>query len=163
MIISTEKFQNAKKYWLSKFAGGLNEVQLMVDLYDKQEYKTANYEAALEKETVTKLLRISKNNHLSLYVLLLTALNVLLHKYTGQDDIIVTSPTYSLSDQQYNKYVLFNTDLHFEKNFKELLMEVNNTVVDGYKNQFYPIRRIMDDLGIEDSSPLFKIILFRIH
>ncbi len=158
-VISAEMFEDAKKYWLDKLSGDLRELNLAVDYPETHQYVEANYIRSFGNQVPGKLMHISKNNDLSLYVIMLTAFKILLYKFSGQEDIIVSSPTLIKSNQSYNKFIALRDFLSSEMTFKDSLMAVKETVLAGYKNQYYPIRKLIKLLNIENSLPFFRVIL----
>jgi amino acid adenylation domain-containing protein len=159
---SLEKFEDAKKYWLNKLSGELIEMKLFPDFpYSKEkEYETGKHPLTLEKEQMETCICISKNNDLSLYVILLAVLKICTFKNLRQDDIVVSSPTYKLSSQEYNKFVAFRETVRSGMTFRELLQTVQKTVTGGYKNQYYPIRKIIELLKLEEEFSLTRIVLY---
>jgi fengycin family lipopeptide synthetase D len=158
MILTTEKFEEAKTYWIGKLSGGFSDAGVLTDFPETNNYTQGSYDLGFNDALVRQLDHITKNNELSLYVVLLAAFKVLLFKYTGQGEIVVAAPTLTKSTQNYNKYIALKDRLNRRMTFKELLMMVNKTAIEGFKNQYYPIRRVMDHLGIEEQG---YALLFR--
>lgn len=164
-FIPFEELKEEEKYWLEKLSGQLSETKLLGDFPSKTNFKTSLHKIVFEEWLTDNLKKISKNNDLSLFVFLLTSFKILLFKYTEQHEIIVSSPTYSISHQEYNRIVVFRDFFYQEMTFKEALMTVSQTVQEGYKNQYYPIHRLIDLLDIGENLSLFRIILLyeKIH
>ena len=141
-IITTRMFEDAREYWVTKLAGQWDELNLLADFPKTREYEEANCQITLKNDLAEKLITISKNDDLSLYVLLLTFFKILLYKLTDQNDIAVATAALSRSKQSYNKGIILRDLLRPEMGFKELLMKVKQTAADGYANQHYPIRRL---------------------
>ncbi len=73
---------------------------------------------------------------------LLAALDTLLHRYTGQDDLVVASPIAGRDRQQLENLVGFfantlvlQTDLAGDPTFRELLGRVGQTTLEAYTHQ----------------------------
>ena len=160
-LFTLEMFEDARKYWLEHLSGELNEVKLFPDFPRGNQYKADHYKIEFGNQLVKELLRIGKKNDLSLYVILLTAFKILLFKMTGQSDIIVAASTLKESKQKSNTCILLRDRLNPEMSFKAFLMRVKETVVSGYKNQFYPIRELIESLhlNVETTAPLFSVFL----
>lgn len=162
--ISTQEFEDAKIYWLEKLSGELEEIQIPYGHSGELEgHRRRELRSAIGDGLAQRLDAISKNQDILLYVFLLAAFKVLLYKLSGTRDICVVSPVYSSSgeayEQDYNKFILLRD--HIEKNmtFKELLLNVKQTVIDGYKNQHYPMNRILEFLGQgTDAGYLYKAV-----
>ncbi len=158
-VIPIGMFEKEKKYWLAKLSGGLSELRLITDSPRNKEYMRKIHKLFFEEEVVNHLKRISKNNDLSLYVLLLVSLKILLFKYTGQNEIILSSPIYDTDSRNYNQTVVFRDFIYPDMIFKEVLMAVKQTVADGYKNQYYPIDRILNLLDKGNKLCLNRVVL----
>ena len=160
ILVSIEEFENAKKYWFEKLSGDLSEIKLPEDSSNHTR-TDGKQEIALEfpAEVSARLMQISKKMDLSLYVVLLAAWKVFLYKYTGQEDLSVTSPIYTDVEEiyNYNKCVVFRDILTDEMTMKDTLIKVKDTVTNGYENQYYPLSRVLELLEME-AEPLHKVI-----
>jgi len=169
VMVTLDRFEEAEKYWLDKLSGELGDLRLPLDFPETGQYESAVYKRTFDTEVTENVIRISKNNDLSLYIMLLTFYKILLFKYTysGQNDIITASPVYSESSRKYNKFVVFKDTLHSSMTFKEALMRVKQTVVESYKNEHYPFSNLGDSLGLkQENVSLFTrhaVILEDIH
>ena len=103
---------------------------------------------------------------------LLTAYFVLLHRYTGQDDILVGSPTTGRSRAEFagavgyfvNPIVL-RGDLAGNPTLTDLLQRMRRTVLDAFEHQDYPFARLVEELQPRrdpSRSPLFQT-MFGVH
>jgi amino acid adenylation domain-containing protein len=158
-IFTSGMFADAKKYWLNKLSGDLTPPDLSGDFPGTYRYKAGNLSMEFTNGMVEKLTLISKNNDLSMYVILLAAFKILLYKFSGQGDLIVSAPTLKESRQNYNQWIALRDHLHPGMTFKEFLMTIKETVVEGYKNQYYPIRKLIKLLDIKPTLSLFKVIM----
>lgn len=158
-FISTQELEDAKKYWLSKLSGNLEEVKIPNghDMKPKGDDRNELI-ITLDSKMDDKLTKISKNSNILIYVYLLTIFKILLFKLSGIRDVCVSSPVYvgqnQTEEQEYNKFILLRDYIEDSITFKELLMEVKQTVIDGYKNQYYPMDRIYEllDCGTNTDS-----------
>ena len=156
-----EKLESQKKYWLKKLSGPLSEINLIPDFPRVKQYKAAVHKILFGDETGAHLIRISKNDDLSLYVLLLTALKLLIFKITGREDIIISSPPLTRSgtgDGNIN-FIAFRSLIRAEITFRDFLMQMSRTVSEGCKNRFYSLDNVMEKLGLENHTLFYKIIL----
>jgi non-ribosomal peptide synthetase component F len=157
--ISLDMFENAKKYWLEKLSGELTGPEFSSDLPSRQTDSIDSFKMALAKNLSEKIIHLSNNNDLLLYVLLMTGLKIMLYKYTGRNDIIVSALTLKKSTQSYNRWIMLRDFLHPRMTFKELLMKVKDTVFAGFKNQYYPVHKLMKLLDIPDNNSLSRVTL----
>ena len=161
-----DKLAEARKYWLDNLSGKWEELFLPRD-FPAKKYEPAHYSLELGSRLTEKLNTAAKNDGLSLFVLLLTAFNILLHKFTGyglgyglneQQDIAILAPTLARSRQHYNKWIILKNLLDAQMTFKELLMAAKETVVHGYRNQHYPLDKLLKDLQVKDPASLLNVV-----
>jgi amino acid adenylation domain-containing protein len=87
------------------------------------------------------------------FMVLLTAYQVLLHRYTGQQEVIVGSPVYGRDRQEFADVVgLFINMLPLRATFnddpslREVLARVRQAIVEGIQHQDYPFTLIVEKL-----------------
>lgn len=158
IIFTSEMFEDAETYWRNKLSGELVEPGLLGDYARSGRYVNTGHKISFENQLTETLSRISKNNNLLLNVILLSVFKVLIYRYTGQDDIIISSAVLKKSCQGYNKYIALRDVLSPGMTFRELLTVVKETAADGYKYQYYPIRKLIKLLKLENPKSLFKFI-----
>jgi amino acid adenylation domain-containing protein/non-ribosomal peptide synthase protein (TIGR01720 family) len=159
MLLTTKEFEEAKRYWLNKLSGELSEIRLLGDFPGTRQYKPAHLKISFSSDLTEKIMHISKNNDLSLVVMALASFKILLYRYTGQRDIVVSTPIFNTLSQEYNKWILLRDIIDSQATFKELLIEVKQTVSDAYKNQHYPFRRLIEHLNKGKAFSLFRMVL----
>ncbi|WP_432108394.1 amino acid adenylation domain-containing protein [Streptomyces sp. AA1529] len=120
-------------------------------------------------ELLEKLRRIGEQHDATLYMTLLAAYSVLLHRYTQQTDIAVgtvvanrnRAEVEGLIGQFANTLVMRN-DLSGDPAFAELLARVRRTALEGYDHQDVPFEAVVDALQADRSlsrSPVFQTVL----
>ncbi|MFZ5989908.1 MAG: amino acid adenylation domain-containing protein, partial [Bacillota bacterium] len=159
-LLSLKEFEEAKVYWLQKLSGQINEVNLIRDFPTKSGFKKNACRFAIDRSLYEKLLSITKGQDLAIYVILLSALKVMIYKYSGQEDVVVGSPVYVSedSDIKYNHYILLRDFIYGEMSFKDIVADVRQTVIDGYKYQYYPFDRILS--SVYGSPYLLRVVLY---
>ncbi|HVI49175.1 MAG TPA: amino acid adenylation domain-containing protein, partial [Chitinophaga sp.] len=121
-----------------------------------------------DKQLAAKLNRLSRSHDVTLYMTLLAAFNVLLHRYTGQDDICVGSPVAGRTMQEVEDLVGFfiNTlalrnNLAGNPSFTAVLQQVRQTMLGAYDHQDVPFEKIVEAVTKErdmSRSPLFQVV-----
>ncbi|PHV12432.1 non-ribosomal peptide synthetase/type I polyketide synthase [Chitinimonas sp. BJB300] len=99
---------------------------------------------------------LAKQQGMTVFMVLLSAYYALLHRYTGQDNIIVGSPVMGRTEQEFSSiYGYFvnplplHVDLSAEPTTLALLEQVQRTVLNGLDNQEYPFVLLVDKLGLK--------------
>ncbi len=166
-LLTTEKFKKQEAYWLQAFAGDLLVLNLPSD-YPRPAIRSfegdrLNFE--LGEELTKELNRLAMENGTTLYMVLLAAYNVVLSKYTGQEDVIVGSPVAGRSHADLENMVgMFVNTLAMRsypernKNFLDFLQEVKENALMAYENQDYQFEELVDKLDIPRNlsrNPLF--------
>ena len=165
------EYENANEYWYNKLSGDISGLNFPYDYCRSLGDEKESLEVAFDGELAAQLLSVSKNQDPALYVYLLTAVKILLFKYTGQEDITITSPVYlgpkKVEDfSEYNKWIPLRDIFDEKMIFTEALTMVKQTTMEGYLHQFYPIRKTLSLLGAESKiRDLYRVlfILENIH
>ncbi|SEU42975.1 AMP-binding enzyme, partial [Myxococcus fulvus] len=102
------------------------------------------------------------------FMALLSAFQVLLARYSGQDDIVVGSPIANRQQAEIEGIVGFFVNtlalrarLSVGMTFRELLSQVKETTLGAYAHQDVPFEKLVDELKPErdlSRSPLFQVM-----
>src|SRR5439155_3350414 len=89
-------------YWRKKLAGVPESLDLPTDYArpSVQSFAGATQMFALDAELTAQLKQLAEQQGGTLYMVLLAAFKVLLHRYTGQNDICIGSP---IANRQYGE------------------------------------------------------------
>jgi amino acid adenylation domain-containing protein/non-ribosomal peptide synthase protein (TIGR01720 family) len=111
---------------------------------------------------------LSKDHGATLYVVLLAAFNVLLHKYTAQEDIIVGTPFAGRAKAEFASTVGYfvnpvplRASVSAAMAFETLLAELRATTLGALRHQDYPFSLLVDRLDVARDprrSPLFQMM-----
>jgi amino acid adenylation domain-containing protein/non-ribosomal peptide synthase protein (TIGR01720 family) len=172
LAAAAEQNPAGKEYWLNKIAGELSKSYFPYDTYKKgvSKHSVAEVEFALPKGLNLKLRTLSSGSDDALHMILLTGLVLMLHKYTGNRDIIVGMPIYKEGEDEgpgqrdfINTALPIRSEVIESLTFKELLLQVRENVIEADKNSNYPIEILSQQLNMpfneEESCPLFDIAL----
>lgn len=169
--IQNNSLSSHASYWQKQFS----DIPSVLDLpTDRSRPARLTYGGSVEsfkvdKDLLYNLEELSRKEGSTLFMLLVAAVNVLLHRYTSKEDLIVGTPIagryHSDLEQQIGFYVNslpLRTRLKPDMSFRALLREVKDTMLDSYKHQVYPFDKLIDDLKIErnlNRSPLFDVMV----
>jgi acyl transferase domain-containing protein/acyl carrier protein len=168
-LLESKDIKKQDAFWLDKFKGNIPRLHMPLD-YERPAVKSfAGDEIHLEigKETTFKIKQLNKETGTTLFMVLLAVYNVLLHKYTGQTDIIVGSPISGRRqvDLQnllgvFVNMIAFRNQPGPGKSFAAFLEEVKANAVEGYQNQDYPFEELVRKLGLQGETsrnPIFDV------
>jgi amino acid adenylation domain-containing protein len=172
--LNTDAMKNQEIYWLKQFAGEIPVLNMPTDYPrpNKQSFEGGSMHFRLESEYLGKLKNMAFETGTTLYMVLLAAYNVILSKYTGQEDIIVGSPIAGRPHADLSDIVgVFINTLAMRnfpernKTFKEFLLEVKENALKAYENQDYQFDKLVEKLNIRrdiSRNPLFDT-MFMLH
>ncbi|MFD4015300.1 non-ribosomal peptide synthetase/type I polyketide synthase [Streptomyces sindenensis] len=99
---------------------------------------------------------LARTHGVTPFMVLLSAYYLLLHRYSGQDHIVVGSPVTGRTRQDFaSVYGYFvnplplHADLSDDPTVAELLQQVRRTVLGGLDNQEYPFVLLVEELGLQ--------------
>jgi len=123
---------------------------------------------ALPPFLAERLTALSRKENATLFMTLLAAFQILLHRYSGQDDIAVGSPIAGRTRMEtegligfFVNTLVFRTDLSGNPTFKELLARVRQVALRAYEHQDLPFEKLVEELNPERDpgrSPLFQVV-----
>ncbi len=169
-LLRSELGQNHRRYWQEQLAGPLPALALPTDRPRPpvQTYRGAAHTFRLNPELMRRLKALSKDQNATLYMTLLAAFQVLLHRYTGQLEILVGSPTSGRNRGWLAGVVGYlvnpvalRAHLSPEQPFADFLGDVRRTVLAAFEHQDYPFALQVQDVQAErdaSRSPVFQVM-----
>ena len=104
----------------------------------------------------------------SSFMVMLTAFQVLLYRYTGLRDLVVGSPVINRNEVALEPLIgffantlVFRGSIDPEDSFAAHVRRVRDTVLEGFANQDVPFERLVEELGAErdlSRTPLVQIL-----
>jgi amino acid adenylation domain-containing protein len=159
------------KYWEKELADARSILNLPADnpRLPVQSFRGAVQISRWDEELVGKLRGLARSQEATLYMLLLAAYHVLLHRYTGQEDILVgssvagrTRPEFAEAVGYFVNQVVLRAKLSGNHRFHAVLRQVKQAVLGALAHQDYPFPLLVERLQpVRDSSysPLFQTML----
>lgn len=160
-----------KDYWIKRFSGELPQLNFPVDFErpSVQSFEGDSINLFLDMKWKEKIETFAKKQNCTVYMVMLAVYNVLLHKYTGQKDIIVGSPVAGRChpDLEHVIGVFLNVlpmrnTLSGELSFQEFLSEVKQNTLEAFENQEYQFEELVEALKIPRNlsrNPIFDTML----
>ena len=123
----------------------------------------------LSGELSEKLKELSRGEGVTLFMVLLAGLQVVLSKYTGQEDIAVGTVVANRNRVEVEGLIGFfvntlvlRTEVGGSPSLKEVLRRVREVTLGAYQNQDVPFEKLVEELQPErdlSRSPLFQVML----
>ncbi|MDF2802808.1 MAG: amino acid adenylation domain protein, partial [Anaerocolumna sp.] len=168
ILLSSGKFEKEEKFWREKLRGDLELTSFSYDSEKKSgdKYEVAWMSESFQSELSNKIGNISNNSYFGSYIILLSAILYLLHRYRRLSDIIVGMPVFkqkvkSIMEKNLLPLTTIINDID-EINYKSYLMNIQDTVKSANENQNIPdgvIRRILSDNKNNNNDVLNTIVL----
>lgn len=156
-------------YWRNQLAGS-DALKLPAD-YSRPTGEGnlgAHRSLALSSELTDQLMTLSRQQGVTLFMTLLAAFQILLHRYTQQGDIVVGSPIAGRNHQETEALIglfvntlVLRTDLSGDPTFTELLRCVRKVALEAYDHQDLPFERLVQELNPDrtlSQNPLFQVM-----
>ncbi len=164
-----EMLEQQLSYWKQQMADAPAEVELPTDYLRtaKRKFRGAEEVAVLSKNLTAQLNSLSSREGATLFMTLLAAFQLLLHRYTGQDEVVVGSPIAGRNRAEIENLIGFflntlvlRTDLSGDLTFKALLGRVREMAIGALEHQDLPFEKLLDELQPDRSlshTPLFQV------
>jgi hypothetical protein len=161
-------------YWTRHLAKPWPPRQLPMDHRRPAEpsYRGARQVAMIDRELSHALKRLSRTHRVTLFMTLLAAFQILLNRYTGQDDMLIGTPVAGRLRPETEPIIGFfvnalvlRADLGGHPRFPELLERVRTVTLGAYEHQALPFEKLVEALQPEREvacHPLFQV-LFGLH
>ncbi|MFD0698798.1 amino acid adenylation domain-containing protein, partial [Paenibacillus sp. GCM10027628] len=165
--LDSESMRKQEAFWLHSFAGELPQLELPSDFPRPavQSFEGDHVRWEADTELLSTLKRLAAETGTTLYMVLFAAYNVLLSKYSGQEDLIVGTPTAGRSHADLESVVgMFVGTLALRsrpegaKTFRAFLAEVREFALQAFEAQEYPFEMLLERLNIRRDpgrNPLF--------
>jgi len=134
----------------------------------RQSFCGARLPIALSEDLTRSVNEVSDHFAVTSFMTLLAAFQVLLYRYTGQEDVVVGSPIANRRRPELEGLIGFfvNTlvlraDLSGNPSFSEFLLRVRDTCVGADANQDLPFEKLVQELQPErdqSRNPLFQVM-----
>lgn len=163
-----ERLDSLLTYWRRQL-DGLETLQLPADFPPPavQSFEGDNEPFLIPADLANRLREIAQSEGATLFMVLLAAYQALLHRYSGQDDIVVGSPIANRTRSEIEGLIGFfantlvlRTNCAGNPTFRELLGRVRAMALEAYAHQDIPFERLVEELQPErnlSTNPLFQV------
>ncbi|MEO5562066.1 MAG: amino acid adenylation domain-containing protein, partial [Chitinophagaceae bacterium] len=162
---------SSEKYWLEKLSGKLPVIDFPAQFPRpvNKTYKGKEICLSIEKNHCDVLLKFCEKESATLFMGLFATLNLLIHRYTGQQDTIIGTPVANRDEQGmdnqvglYLNMLPVRTKFNHTDTFRELIRKQKQELIESYGYTNYPMDELLQKLNyrnVPSRSPLFDMII----
>jgi amino acid adenylation domain-containing protein len=163
-------FESQLAYWKEKLAGAPPVLELPTD-HPRPNVPTGK--GSLEPFSFSQrkyqaLDQLARQEGVTLFMVLTAAYNTLLHRYSGQEDILIGTPAAGRQRVELENLIglfvntlVIRTDLSGNPTFRTLLGRVRATAREAYSHQDIPFEKLVEELNPQRNlsiTPLFQVL-----
>ncbi|HEY0553140.1 MAG TPA: amino acid adenylation domain-containing protein, partial [Thermoanaerobaculia bacterium] len=157
-------------YWKGRLAGAPPLLELPADRPRPavQSFRGARHRLSLPPDLVRALEAFARREGLTPFMVLMAAFQVLLGRYTSQDDVVVGTPIANRTRTEIERLIGFfvntlvvRTGMADAPPFVELARRVRAAALEAYDHQDLPFEKLVDELRPErhlSYPPLFQVM-----
>ena len=165
--LAGKRLEQGVRWWEDNLRG-LAQIELPTDRPRRDDWNALGRREGLDLSPAlgTRLRELARAEGTTLFVVLLSAFQALLHRWTGESDIGVGTTAANRGRAEIERLVGFfvntlvlRTDLGGDPSFRELLKRVSATSLAAQDKQEVPFERVVDACEPErrlDRNPLFQ-------
>ncbi|MBE6048575.1 MAG: amino acid adenylation domain-containing protein, partial [Clostridium sp.] len=169
--MSSEKYEKSREYWLNKFKDEVPELNINKDAVRKElvNCQCGNYASVIENDVFLKAKEVITKMNISWYMLLLNSYSILLHKFSGQNDIVIGSPILGRDKEEWKSVVGMFVNMipiyckiDDEMSIEDYLYNTKDQCINSYENEIYQFDELVEELNIDrksDRNPIFDVTL----
>ena len=168
-VLQGDFLEENLKYWKTQLQDAPPHLEMPAD-YARPAMQTFNGEICsleVETELLESLRKLAQQEDATLFMTALAAFYVLLHRQTGQDDIVVGSPIAGRSHPQVQDLIGFFVNtlalrvrMADSPTSRQLLRRVKEMALSAYAHQELPFEKLVEALQLKRSlayTPVFQV------
>ena len=154
-IFSDSKFENQLNYWHEVLGRELVPPRLPMKPSGRSNGRRIDIKESIPPGVMERLLKIAKNQDLTVFVMLTAAFEVFLSRFTRDQELLLATPPLLVEGNDggddetpiYNELVVLRDPVNTAASFKELLVNTRKQALEAYKNQEYPLELVFKKMG----------------
>ncbi len=167
-MIEEPRGKQLKLYWEQQLAGKLPYLELATDHARPlaQTFTGSALPFCIDAAIVQQLHLLSSKENVTPFVLLLAVFQLFLHRYTGQDEILLGTPTAGRSQGGFEDVigyfanpVVIRAHVSGSLSLRTLIQHMRKTALEAIEHQDYPFPNLVEALQLERDagrSPIFQ-------
>ncbi|HSF42931.1 MAG TPA: amino acid adenylation domain-containing protein, partial [Thermoanaerobaculia bacterium] len=166
-----EELERQLGYWRKRLEGAppLQDLPLDRPRPLVQSFKGSHVPFRVSRDLTRSLVALSRSRGATLFMVILTGLQALLSRLTGQEDLTVGTAVANRNRREIEGLIGFfvnalvlRADLSADPTFTEALVQVRETALGAYAHQDLPFEKLVEELAPQRSlahTPLFQVML----
>lgn len=157
-MIHSGQMDQQRTYWMKKLGKGVPVLDFPTD-HERPAVRSlygASVHSLLPAEVLERLKFLSTRYEVSLFMVMLALTDILVHRYTGQENFVLKTPVAGrnhpeLEDQVgcYINTLVLHASVLEEDTFESLLLRVKQTAMEAFEQQEYPVDMLIEDLQLQ--------------
>ncbi len=166
--VQKHDYSESEKYWLSVYNDELPLLEINTDFKrgQKQSFKGNAIYDTIDVELHNKILDFCKAQNITPYVFYMSGFNILLSKFSSNEDIVVGMPISGRDIKYLNTIGMFVNTIALRskpvgiKTVREFLQEVKENSIMAMEHQDYPYGELVKKLNANttERNPLFDVM-----
>jgi amino acid adenylation domain-containing protein len=168
--LSRGKFQQQMDYWKGQLQGMPQVLELPTDHVRpaRESFRGGTEQRTLSRDLLEGLNGVGKEERASLFMTALAACQVLLMRYTGQEDFgigtVVTNRKRAEMERIFGFFLntlVIRANLGGEPTFREVLQRVRRAALSGYEHQDVSFEKLVEELAPDRDAgrtPIFQVM-----
>lgn len=146
------KWDKHTQYWVDMYKNGIPVLELVKDEERERIDENIGNEIAflVENETLNKIQNKMNKIGGTLYMGLMAGFSILMHKYSGKEDMVIGMPTSGRRHPQsetvagmFINVLAYRSKPQTEMTIDEFLMQTRDTLMEAYENQDYNCEELL--------------------
>ena len=165
-MLRSDEGEKLWAYWRKKLSGKLPELRLPLDRPrpSRLTFNGVSHSAGIPDEWVDELRQWADQEKSSLFVVFLAAYYILLHRYTGQEDLLICSPTTGRNQTRFSQTagylsgrIITRATVNNSCVEREFLHRIHEEVVSAMEHQDYPVWLLTQKLNVKRVDHLYPL------
>jgi amino acid adenylation domain-containing protein len=169
-VLLSEAPQSSMSYWKKQLAVQLPVLELPTDHQrgSRQTFSGGTHRFVLPPQLMEAIDKLCRQEDATQFMVLLTTFFILLHRYSGQDEILVGTPIANRNRQELENLIgvfintlVLRTNISGDTSFRELLKQVRDVSLEAYAHQDLPFEKLVEELNPKrdlSRTPLFQVV-----
>jgi amino acid adenylation domain-containing protein len=170
-LLGGDVFREQVDYWRARLEGMPHSIDLPADRPRpaRQTFRGAQDTLRLPVALTAALRALAEREGVTLFMVILAALQLLLSRLSGQEDVAVGTPVAGRDRAElepliglFLNHLVLRTDVSGDPTFRELLARVREGVLGAFAHQGLPFERLLAELNPPrdpSRTPLFQVFL----